>query len=701
MTPKVAGIACDDGDSTTNADQCDGSGGCAGTPYTCEPGVCVESSTPDGQGCALVYSQAGVACDDGDINTQGDQCDGSGGCAGSPYTCTATQCEASSVATGEGCEVEYWASGHPCDDGDVNTQSDQCDGQGGCVGSAYTCEPTQCQSSSVADGVGCLVTNKLEGIACDDGVLTTKGDACDGQGGCAGTPYTCETTQCQATATPNGVGCDVDYWAQGTACEDGDPGTQDDQCDGQGACAGTPYTCAPGLCEVAASPNGVDCDVTYALEGAACDDGQSDTLGDQCDGQGGCAGTPYTCTPGLCEVASTPDGQGCVPSFAALGVSCDDGNPGTKDDLCDGQGGCAGTPFGCVAQQCELSSLPDGEGCSVVYENQGAICDDGEVGTQGDQCDGQGGCAGTPYVCEPTQCELSATPDGVGCVVENAPASVSCDDGDDATKGDVCDGFGACVGELYACLPTQCELSSTPNGVGCDVVNTPVGGACDDGDPTTVADQCDGSGACSGTPSVCGDGVTEGVEVCDDGNNVTEQSCPYGTPSCTACRAGCIEVLNLTGPYCGDNTTDASFGEECDDGNSQSGDGCSEACQSEQSGCVTLGVDVRTLDQEPWNYQQNSCQTLCEVDGGIIPSGFRLATSAEAQHLTDVLSFGSCAGCGAGSCWWYSNGGNGDNLNMTGVTGYSCATAGCFVKAPFCYTQVLLVREGKDGTCSQ
>lgn len=37
----------------------------------------------------------------------------------------------------------------------------------------------------------------------------------------------------------------------------------------------------------------------------------------------------------------------------------------------------------------------------------------------------------------------------------------------------------------------------------------------------------------------------------------------------------------FTSAYCGDDTIDVEFGEECDDGNSVPGDGCDEACLNE------------------------------------------------------------------------------------------------------------------------
>ena len=52
---------------------------------------------------------------------------------------------------------------------------------------------------------------------------------------------------------------------------------------------------------------------------------------------------------------------------------------------------------------------------------------------------------------------------------------------------------------------------------------------------------------CSNAGSTCGDGVVSGDEVCDDGNTVTETTCPPGVARCLACSATCDRVLSLTG----------------------------------------------------------------------------------------------------------------------------------------------------------
>jgi hypothetical protein len=62
--------------------------------------------------------------------------------------------------------------------------------------------------------------------------------------------------------------------------------------------------------------------------------------------------------------------------------------------------------------------------------------------------------------------------------------------------------------------------------------------ACDDGNRSD-ADAC--LNTCK--PAVCGDGVLqEGVEACDDGNDVTE-GCEPGQTTCMVCSADCEEIL--------------------------------------------------------------------------------------------------------------------------------------------------------------
>ncbi|MDQ3298235.1 MAG: DUF4215 domain-containing protein [Myxococcota bacterium] len=67
-------------------------------------------------------------------------------------------------------------------------------------------------------------------------------------------------------------------------------------------------------------------------------------------------------------------------------------------------------------------------------------------------------------------------------------------------------------------------------------------------------------------PPSCGDGDVDAGEQCDDGNTMNGDGC----------SAGCTHE---PAPCCGDGHLDA--GEACDDGNTTSGDGCSATCTVE------------------------------------------------------------------------------------------------------------------------
>lgn len=152
---------------------------------------------------------------------------------------------------------------------------------------------------------------------------------------------------------------------------------------------------------------------------------------------------------------------------------------------------------------------------------------------------------------------------------------------------------------------------------------------CDDGN-TAAFDGCeefcrveDGwicpptGGACSRTS--CGDGVREGSEQCDDANLEIGDGC---TPFCDiepSCTGG------VCSPICGDN--DVFPGEGCDDGNTVSGDGCSATCTVEPGfSCTLITTDPPPSIELPIVYRdvrrshpdfQNWC---CGVDAGMVES---------------------------------------------------------------------------------
>jgi len=111
-------------------------------------------------------------------------------------------------------------------------------------------------------------------------------------------------------------------------------------------------------------------------------------------------------------------------------------------------------------------------------------------------------------------------------------------------------------------------------------------------------EECDGTPGCDPNCDripVCGDGLVDAPEVCDDSNAVSGDGCDA---TCTAvepnflCHAGggpCVTT-------CGDAMVLAS--EQCDDGNRSNGDGCDSACAVEVPPAVEVEPNGNFADAE-------------------------------------------------------------------------------------------------------
>jgi len=141
----------------------------------------------------------------------------------------------------------------------------------------------------------------------------------------------------------------------------------------------------------------------------------------------------------------------------------------------------------------------------------------------------------------------------------------ACDDGntdddENTGSGDGCDercrvedGW-VCAGEPSDCRPTVCGDGLAEGSEGCDDGNT------------TPLDGC--STDCR-HPAFCGDAVVqpEHNEQCDDG--LLANRGEYG-----GCRFDC-----QLGPRCGDGNIDTAYGEECDPGADCTDSPCSQTCK--------------------------------------------------------------------------------------------------------------------------
>jgi len=229
---------------------------------------------------------------------------------------------------------------------------------------------------------------------------------------------------------------------------------------------------------------------------------------------------------------------------------CDDGNE-------DGMGcldGCSRVEDGFVCVEAGAECVPIAT-CGNGRIEGDETCDDRNE-TAGDGCD--------------DSCQREA---GWVCPVAGAACSAAkCGDGLIAGF-EICDDGGECSGSGDGCTADDdCAGDET-----CDAV---AGDGCSASCTLEDGFACPTPGASCETTE-CGDGVPEGTEECDDGNDQIGDGC---TPFCVRepnCTDGVCEAV------CGDEVVFAP--ETCDDGNTLDGDGCSSECQ-EETGYVCTEV---------------------------------------------------------------------------------------------------------------
>lgn len=565
---KKTGTDCDDGDDRTVDDKCNADGVCEGEDLcvgvTCkavddchDPVACNHENgkCPSGDGDA---KDDGTECDDGNAKTTDDVCT-DGKCAGE-NPCTNADCN-SQIEQGAcnrktTCTVKddeaVCAAGavkadfSECDDGDETTSNDLCI-DAVCSG-VNLCEQNdvQCKASDQCHVKGECLRGKCsnpaaaDGKSCDDGNDLTKNDACD-SGTCAGVPL-CKGITC---GDPKGqcyedqfcdddTGKCVDDVAKddGTACDDDDEETANDQCS-KGECGGTDLCadidCPSGPCFNALACTKGQCPTEDINEGEECDDGNQNTVDTVCS-SGDCVGTDLcaniTCArDSECHTEVECVKGECVPAndggeFLANGTLCDDGNGKTVDDTCT-LGSCAGVDL-CADVSCDAAtncraaaSCSHEDGTCVAGDDvkNGTSCDDGDVTTVG--------------VCTSGVCE--STP-----FCDDQDDGAECNDGDDLTDNDVCTD-GECAG-VDLCVENEVECPDVDecltygerecaNGECVTPVNASKGASCDDADDQTAFDVCDGAGNCAGR-DLCEDVVCPEEDQCNSGSACSKGQCP-------------------------------------------------------------------------------------------------------------------------------------------------------------------------------
>ena len=381
--------------------------------------------------------------------------------------------------------------------------------------------------------------------------------------------------------------------------------------------------CAPG-CEV---PSFCGDGVVDFSQGEQCDDAVNDgsygtcgpdcTLADYC-GDGVVSGSDETC-----DCGDGSSGENCangsfeIYSSNALGCGFDcKATAYCGDNIRNGAENCDGTDVTtgrvCKAdcdydavcgdgvlnldEACDNgvnnSSTPGYEGCNdnceqgprcgddILQEVDGEECDDGTTGNSGaygqctDECLFGPNCGdGVVQASSAEACDNGFNDDtytypgdtntcGSGCVTVG-----SC--GDEILQGafELCDAGAENDDSTYDGCTSNCEFGAY---CGDGITNGPE--VCDDG-PNNVAYATTSNGcsfSCTNEVPFCGDKIRNGPEECDEGN--------LNGPDYGQCTESCT-----LGPRCGDGVVQTEKGEDCDEGAQGSLD-CSPSCRTRFSG---------------------------------------------------------------------------------------------------------------------
>ncbi len=362
-------------------------------------------------------------------------------------------------------------------------------------------------------------------------------------------------------------------------------------------CSGLDDICALGVC----NPGTGICESMPKAPGASCNDGLYCTTNDECDGNGACEGTARSCDDSLTCTADSCDEnnnvcthalannkclvnnkcynanganpsnqcQSCQPGVTTTafsnknaGVSCNDKLYCTTDDVCDGNGACAGVARNCddartcttdscneatdscayvaVPNNCLINSMCVAGGttnplnpCQECNANVsltawspkagGTSCDDNQFCTVNDQCNLFGVCEGGDRDCG----------DGLGCTAD------ICNEGSDTCSheqnANTCLVNGTCFAEGNTNPVNDCEQCSSEANPA-DWSPRDLGASCGGVAPAAADNVCDGGGMCIV-------GCNEGFDDCDNdlasGNSNGCETTLGTTANCLSCGNAC------------------------------------------------------------------------------------------------------------------------------------------------------------------
>lgn len=525
---------------------------------TCGSGYTLQNDGTFSETCADVNECLANPCGVGSCNNT----------SGS-YTCT---CPSGYSFNGTTCVNVNECLSNPCGSGGVSCMD---------TPGSYTCT---CQAGYTFNGVTCEVNN-----ACNAGT-----DNCVSVAIC--TPIGSMSWSC--ACPPGYTGNGQEPRGGGTGCSDVDECRSGPNPCGVGTCGNTPgsYTCS--------------CPTGYAFNGVTCADVNE------------CVATPGICGAGTCTNTTGNYRCACSPGYTgpALGGTCTDVNECTNTATCNaamGWGTCtnstggydcdcgtgytesgAGLSLTCVNLNECVASPPCGVGtCADTVGSYRCTCPTGYTGVStGGTCNDVNECT------DATRCGASS---GFGaCVNEPGTYDCACNAGFDvtgpasaptcsnidecATNADNCDENAACA-DLVAAFGSPrfsctCNTGWQGSGVTCEDADECLDGALNDCSPLGTCINEVGSYGCE-----CNEGYTGNGRTCTDVDECASSPCEdneacfnqLGGPPICECLPGYTRPSGggACASSCGNG--ERVIGEECDDGNTAAGDGCSASCEVE------------------------------------------------------------------------------------------------------------------------
>jgi cysteine-rich repeat protein len=193
--------------------------------------------------------------------------------------------------------------------------------------------------------------------------------------------------------------------------------------------------------------------------------------------------------------------------------------------------------------------------------------------------------------------------------------------------------LGGCVEENPVFIDT-----TTGTGATTDVATTADATTAGDGssaEPTSADATAAETTAMTGVPGYCGDGRLDPGEECDDGDD----------DSLNACSNEC------TYAGCGDG--DVQAGEACDDGNFDDNDACLDSCELAQcgDGKVWLGAEACDDGNPSDNDGCLGDCTLAKCGDGVLNEGVEDCDDGNDANTDDCLNSCVPAVCGDGVLW--------------------------------------------------